>query len=225
MAHPTVHIVCSDQHRNGKTLLARLLVDYLLLDNRDPFIVDTDAPDGPLRNFFPGRTTLADFAAIKGQMKLFDTILAAPGRDYVIDLPARHTENFFHTARDLDFFAACKEQGFRIFVFYMVDNTFTSLKAAQTLQRDKSIDLFVAVRNGQVGSTWPEDDGALTLPFLPAPVASAIANRRFSLREFVQGDPQGLDSAMVLQLQNFMLEVLNSFHNLEPIHSLKMLKQ
>ena len=71
---PTIYVVVSDQHRNGKTLLARLLSDYLLLDGRDPFLFDTDAPDGPLRNFFPGRTALADFAAIRGQMKLFDTI-------------------------------------------------------------------------------------------------------------------------------------------------------
>ena len=48
---PTVYITASDQHRNGKTLLARLLADYLLLDGRDPFMIDTDAPDGPLRNF------------------------------------------------------------------------------------------------------------------------------------------------------------------------------
>ena len=29
---PTVYIVCSDQHRNGKTMLARVLVDFLVLD-------------------------------------------------------------------------------------------------------------------------------------------------------------------------------------------------
>jgi hypothetical protein len=225
VATPTVHIICSDQHRNGKTLLARLLVDYLMLDGRDPFVIDTDAPDGPLRSFFPGRTALADFAAIKGQIKLFDTILASPGRDYVIDLPARHTENFFHTARDLDFFAACKEQGFRIFVFYVVDNTFASLKTAQGLQREKGVDLFVAVCNGQVGSTWPDDEGALNLPFLSAPLASAIANKRFSIREFVQGDPQGLKAEETVILQTFLYDVLNSLNGLEPVMTMKTLKE
>ena len=37
-SHFAVHIVCSDRHRNGKTLLARVLVDFLLLDGRDPFV-------------------------------------------------------------------------------------------------------------------------------------------------------------------------------------------
>ncbi len=217
---PTVHIICSDQHRNGKTLLARVLVDFLMLDGRDPFCIDTDAPDGPLRAFFPGRTALADFAAIKGQMKLFDTILAAPGRDYVIDLPARHTESFFHTSRDLDFFAECKKSGFRVFVFYVVDNSFTSLKAAYALQREPGIDLFVPVRNMLVRSHWPENEGALTIPFLAAPIALAISNRRFSLREFVNGDPQGLAPDMVPQLQTFLYDLLNSLNGLEPMRTL-----
>ncbi len=218
---PTIYIVASDQHRNGKTLLARLLVDYLMLDGRDPFVVDTDAPEGPLRNYFPGRTALADFAAITGQMKLFDTILAAPGRDYVIDLPARHTENFFAAERDLDFFAECKKAGFRIFLFFVVDESFTSLKAAKSFQKYMGLDLFVPVRNLLVRSSWPEDDGSLTIPFLPAPVASAIGHRRFSFRAFVQGDLQGLAGDMVPVLQNFLYETLSNLSNLEPGYSLK----
>ncbi|MFO1033787.1 MAG: hypothetical protein U1E15_06850 [Hyphomicrobiales bacterium] len=217
---PTVHIVCSDQHRNGKTLLARLLVDFLMLDGRDPFCVDTDAPDGPLRTFFPGRTALADFAAITGQMKLFDTILASPGRDYVIDLASRHLDRFFQTAADLDFFAECHKAGFRIFVFFIVDNSFSSLKAAYALQRTAGVDLFVPVRNMLVRSHWPENEGALTLPFLAAPVASAIANRRFSLRSFVNGDPQGLAPDMEQELRAFLYEVLNGLNGLEPLRAL-----
>lgn len=221
---PTIYIVASDQHRNGKTLLARLLADYLLLDGRDPFLVDTDAPDGPLRNYFPGRTALADFATIKGQMKLFDTILAAPGRDYVVDLPVRHLENFLAAAADLNFFQECKNLEFRVFFFFVVDNSFTSLKAAKAVQALVGIDLFVPVHNKLVRSTWPEEEGSLTIPLLPAAIASAIGNKRFSIRNFVQGDVQGLDEGMTMELQNFLYEVLNNLSNLEPVLSLKNLK-
>jgi hypothetical protein len=218
---PTVYIVASDQHRNGKTLLSRIIADYLLLDGRDPFLIDTDAPDGPLRAYFPGRTALADFAAITGQMKVFDTILASPGRDYIIDLPVRHMENFMAAERDLSFFRECHAQGFRVFLFFVVDNSFTSQKFARSLQHHPGLDLFVPVRNLMVRSTWAEEDGALTLPFLSAPVASAIGNRRFSLRSFVQGDVQGLDQAQASALQSFLYEVLGNLTNLEPALSLK----
>jgi hypothetical protein len=222
---PTLHVVASDQNRNGKTLLARLLTDYLLLDGHDPFLIDTDAPDGPLRAFFPGRTALADFASIRGQMKVFDTILAAPGRDYVIDLPARHSESFFAAEQDLGFFREAKAAGFRVFLFFLVDEGFPSLKAARAAQRCPGVDLFVPVRNLMVRSSWPEDDGALTMPYLSAPVASIIGNRRFSLRAFVQGEQQGLSTEQVAELQAFLFETLNGLSNVEPHYSLSTLKR
>lgn len=222
---PTIYIVASDTHRNGKTTLARLLADYLLLDARDPFLIDTDAPDGPLRNFFPGRTALADFSITRGQMKLFDTILAGPGRDYVVDLPERHTESFFAKESVIGFFREAREAGFRVFVFYVVDNTYTSLNAARKLKEHPGIDLFVPVRNLLVGSTWETDEASLTLPAMSPQLAQAVLNRRFSFRNFVQGDLQGLPQDQAMELQNFLYEALNNLNNLEPVLTLGRLRE
>jgi hypothetical protein len=222
---PTVYIVCSDTHRNGKTTLARLIADYLLLDGHDPFLIDTDAPDGPLRNYFPGRTALADFANVRGQMKLFDTILASPGRDYVVDLPVRHVESFFAKEKVLSFFAEAHKSGFRVFLFYVVDNTYTSLNEARLLKEHKGIDLFVPVRNMLVGSTWETDEASLTLPAMTPALAQAVLNRRFSFRNFVQGDLQGLPNELAMELQNFLYEALNNLNNLEPVLALGKLRE
>jgi hypothetical protein len=222
---PTVYITVSDQHRNGKTLLARLLADYLLLDGRDPFMIDTDFPDGPLRNFFPGRTVLADFAAMPGQMKLFDTIIASPGRDYVIDLPARHSDGFFQAVAELNFFEELKKLGFRIIVFYIVDRQAASLRSAKAIQSFPNVDLFVPVENQHVGSFWPKTEGDLIIPALPQDLAIAIADRRFSLRAFVLGDTQHISEQHQPILSNFLYEVLNNLGNLEPLVTLQNLKQ
>lgn len=221
---PTVYITASDQHRNGKTLLARLLADYLMLDGRDPFVIDTDAPEGPLRNFFPGRTALADFAVMQGQMKVFDTILGSPGRDYVIDLPARHMEGFFKAAEELDFFEETRRAGFRVILFFVVDHSVHSLKSARSHEHIKAVDLFVPVINEFVGSHWPLREGALVIPLLPQALAFAIGERRFSLRNFVLGDPQGLDESDQRSLSNFMYNVLDAFGNLEPLMTIKQLR-
>ncbi len=221
---PTVYIVASDQSRNGKTLLARLLADYLLLDGKDPFLIDTDAPEGPLRHFFPGRTALADFEKIQGRMKAFDTILAAPGRDYVVDLPQRHMLEFFIAVRELDFFAAAKAAGFRVIVFFIVDRATSSLRAARDVYGEKGIDLFVAVKNEYVGSAWPPGEGALVIPILPRDVALAISERRFSLRNFVLGDDQGLENDQRLALNSFMFAVLGSLNSLDTEISLAALR-
>ena len=222
---PTVYITASDQHRNGKTLLARLLADYLLLDGRDPFMIDTDAPDGPLRNFFPGRTALADFEKMQGRMKLFDTIMASPGRDYVVDLPVRHTDDFFKAVAELHVFEEMKKLGFRIIVFYVVDRTPASLRAARSLQKFPNIDLFVPVENQHVGSIWPKSEGGLAIPALPQKLAIAISDKRFSLRSFVLGDVQQLPEEDQPILSNFLFEVLNNLGNLEPLVTLQNLRE
>ncbi len=224
-AGSTIYITASDQNRNGKTLLARLIVDYLLLDGKDPFILDTDAPDGPLRQFFPGRTVLADFEKMHGQMRLFDTILAAPGRDYVVDLPQRHMLDFFKAVDELNFFAEAKAHGFRIVVFFVVDRVLASLKTAKAIFEEPGIDLFVAVKNENVGSVWPPEEGALVLPALPRSVAIAIADRRFSLRNFVLGDDQGLEGADKLALNQFLFAVLGGLNGLDTEVSLAQLRR
>jgi hypothetical protein len=218
VAHiPTVYITASDQHRNGKTLLARLLADYLMLDGFDPFMIDTDAPDGPLRNYFPGRTALADFSQMQGQMKLFDTILASPGRDYVVDLPARHLDGFFKAVYELNFFSELKSAGFRILVFYIVDRAPASLKAARLLQEFPGIDVFIPVHNEFVGTSWPQSERGFTIPALPQEIAFAITEKRFSFRAFVLGDTQHLPQNNQAPLSKFLYEVLGNLGNLEPV--------
>jgi len=220
---PTVYIVCSDANRNGKTLLSRLLIDYLLLDNKDPFAIDTDAPEGPLRQLFPGRTLLADFARTEGQIKVFDTILASPGRDYVIDLPVRHMLPFFKAMKDIDFLKELKERGFRIMVFYVVDRTLASLRQAHETREIPGIDLFVPVRNDNVGTIWP-DDSVVTLQALPRDVAIAISDRRFSLRSFVLGDEQGMEESQRVALNSFLARALSALSGLDVEMSLQKLR-
>ena len=221
---PTIYIVSSDASRNGKTLLARLIVDYLLLDGKDPFVLDTDAPEGPLRHYFPGRTSLADFDKIAGRMKLFDTILASPGRDYVIDLPQRHMLAFYKAIAELDFLNAARKMGFRIIVFFVVDWVLPSLRAAQDVFEVPGIDLFVAVINESIGSSWPEEEGALKIPILPRKLAITIADRRFSLRNFVLGNDQGISAVDKPDLNRFLYTVLDSLNTLDVDVTLNQLK-
>lgn len=221
---PTIYVVASDASRNGKTLLARLIVDYLLLDGKDPFVFDTDAPDGPLRQYFPGRTALADFEKMPGRMKLFDTILASPGRDYVIDLPQRHMQPFFTAVAELRFLAEARRVGFRVIVLFVVDRTVHSLRAAQDVFEAPGIDLFVAVVNESIGSAWPKDEGALIMPALPHALVAAIGDRRFSLRNFVLGDDQGITLGDRPALNKFLFMVLDSLNSLDVNVSLSQLK-
>jgi hypothetical protein len=222
---PTIYIVCSDQHRNGKTLLARVLVDYLMLEGHDPFVIDAGVPEGPLRNYFPGRTALVDFSSIRGQMKVFDTILAAPGRDYVIDLPAPQLQRFEAAVQELRFAAEARRLGFRIVVLFIVDAGQESLDAAVIFERAVAPDLLVPVKNAAVGSALPAGYRGVQVNMeeLPPQLLTIIANRHFSLRAFLSGEEEGVPEPLRPALTAFLYGLLTAFRDIPPAMSLARL--
>ena len=155
---PLIAVICSDRHRNGKTLLARVLVDFLLLEGRDPFVPRSQPPGGnAARVISRAARRLSISTMVAGQMKVFDTILAGPGRDYVIDLPAQQLPRFCEAMRDLEFRKAYEAAGFS-FVLSSSSSmpTRNSLKTAAAVEELLTPDLFVPVANRFVGSALPD---------------------------------------------------------------------
>ncbi len=226
-AQPVIHIVCSDRHRNGKTLLARVVVDYLMLDGRDPFVIDAGFPNGRLRNFFPGRTALVDFGSTAGRMKLFDTILGSPGRDYVIDLPSAQTENFFEASRELGFIGEAQRHGFRLAVLFIVDQSPDSLKIADALNMQTRPGLVIFVRNNFVGSALADhgDRTVIDIPDLDPEIVAIASAKRFSFRSFLLDDNQGLTAGQKTKLKSFLYEIMVGLRNIAPAVSLQALRQ
>ena len=223
---PKIYIICSDRHRNGKSLLARVLVDYLMLEGKDPFVIDAGVPDGPLRAAFPGRTALVDFAQIQGQMKLFDTIMGSPGRDYVIDLPAPQTEKFFEAYHQLDFGREATNEGFQIVVLFIVDKDLSSLKVADELLDLVDSAMFIPVRNAHVGSALAHHGSTLTIdiPVLDREVMNLIEVKRFSLRSFILGEESNMPAQFSRKLKIFLLEMMTALRDIEPAMTLAKLR-
>lgn len=225
-SQPAIHIVCSGQHRNGKTLLARLLADYLLLEDRDPFLIDLSHPEGALRSYFPGRTALVDFSDIRGQMLAFDTMLQAPGRDYVVDVPVQQLPAFVQVVHDLNVIAEAAKAGLATVVFCIVDQGEDSLKAAASLERVFAPALFVPVRNLFVGSALSARFGGLTLvlPVLDPELRDLAGSRRFSFRNFVLGEEAEIPFRLRPQLRSFLQSVMAGLAEVQPALSLARLR-
>lgn len=224
---PLICTVCSDRHRNGKTLLARTLVDYLLLEERDPYCLDLSAPTGALRAFFPGRTALVNLSQMTGQMKVFDTILAGPGRDYIIDVPSERLAKFCEAVTDLDFRDAAAAKGFRTVVIFIVDAGEESLKTAAGVEDILEPDLFVPVRNRFIGSALPDGVPGVTLSMeaLPADLIPIISSRRFSFRNFILGDEANVPFRLRASLKSFLATLMDGFRDIEPALSLLTLRE
>ncbi len=207
-------------------MLARVLVDYLLLDGRDPFVIDANVPEGHLRAAFPGRTALVDFEQVQGQMTLFDTILGSLGRDYVIDIPAPQSEKFFATVKELSFPEEATRLGFQIVVLFIVDKDFASLNACDDARAAVEPNLVIAVNNRHVGSvlTKTHVDLTIEMPVLEREVVAIIEEKRFSLRAFVLGDETGMEQSSITKLKIFLLAMMTAFGDIEPALSLNRLR-
>lgn len=228
MATPaTVFIVCSDQARNGKTLLARVLVDFLLMEGRDPFCFDLGHPTGALRAYFPGRTALVDFTQAEGQAKVFDTILTRAGRDYVIDVPAQHLARFCELAGARKFPAALQAKEFRTAALFIVDREEKSLQSAITVEEILVPDLFVPVANRFIGSALPDGvpGPVLVMEGLEPELHAVVSNRRFSLRVFMLGDDSAVPLRLRISLKNFLHGLVTGMREFQPALSLQALRE
>lgn len=225
-AAPTIFIVCSDRSRNGKTLLARVLTDHLLLDERDPFCFDLSAPEGALRAYFPGRTALIDFEQETGRAKVFETTLARQGRDYVVDIPGAQLSAFCEAAETLGFSGAAEARGFRICVLFIIDRDESSLKTAIAVEEVLQPDLMVPVINRFVGSSLPKGvpGPVLAMEKVDGEIHPIVSHRRFSLRAFLLGEDGGVPVRLRANLQNFLHGLVGGLRDLEPELSLRSLK-
>src|SRR5260370_38798546 len=94
-----LYVICSPQRCVGKTLLARLLAEFHLIDDRPVTAFDL-ADEGPqLADYLPRCTTIADISDARGQMALFDQIVADRQGTKIIDLRPRPCQVFCRMPR------------------------------------------------------------------------------------------------------------------------------
>ena len=156
---PKLLIVCSDRTRCGKTLTARLYGDFLLLTGRDPQVFDTAPPPGGIIDFYPERTRMVDFSRTPGQVALFDTILASPHRDSIVDLATLHLQHFFNVITEIDFLAEADRVGMLVCILFVTDRSASSLRVARDIkERSGVVHLFTVCNEG--GGLLIERDGS-----------------------------------------------------------------
>ncbi len=221
-----IYIVCSDQTRNGKTLFARLLTDFLLVQGGNPFVIDLDAPTGGICDYFPEVSEVFDIATVSGQMDLFDWILATPGRDYVLDVPARFLDKFFTVMDDINFLEGAGAEGFELNVFYLVEGSVKSLTTAQMMYDNFTVDRFFIVRHEAMDEDLKDfkklsifnqiiGQGQVVLPPLDHDVLDEIEKPDFSFREFIEGEESDMAAKTQFKLASFLEVVIASVQRIK----------
>jgi len=222
---PHIHIVCSDQTRNGKTLVVRLLADVFSMQGEEPFILDLDAPTGNVCKFYRD-SEVFDIMTVPGQVELFDWLLSNPTRDYILDVPARHLDRLFTAMDDIGFLDGARDAGFDVVVFYVVEINEKSLGQARFIHDNFSIDRFITIRRDDTDEALRKFDsftaysdiskhGEIVLPVLSGQLAEYIDQPPFSFAAFIKGQTGKLSHEQQLELAMFLEKVVDNIQKIK----------
>src|SRR3954467_15167749 len=103
MHRTPVYIVCSPRPQIGKTLVARLLSEFLLLKNGAVIAFDINLKEPSLLDYLPGITETADVIDTFGKMQLVDRLVVNDGVGKVIGLGFHAFDEFFKMREEIGF--------------------------------------------------------------------------------------------------------------------------
>jgi hypothetical protein len=201
-----IYVVCSPSPRVGKTLVARCLTEYHVAGGRSVAAYDLSDESPHLTDYLPHHAACADIADIRGQMALFDGLIADDEMPRVIDVGHRVFWRFFAVVHRIGFFDEARRRGIEPVILFMTDADPRTERAC-TLLRFSFPDLaLLPVRNlavmrghGEVLSCAGDadaDEASLFAP--PLEIAELSSSLRdlvdrpdFSFADFPKSAPAG----------------------------------
>ncbi|HXX50562.1 MAG TPA: hypothetical protein VEI98_04650 [Xanthobacteraceae bacterium] len=116
-----LYVIASRHPRVGKTLVARLLFDFLRLTGRPLVGYDLDPREPTLAARYPNLVWPVDITDTLGQMALFDRLIADNWRTSVIDLGHGKFEQFFKVMAEIGFEQEARRRSIQPIVLFITD--------------------------------------------------------------------------------------------------------
>jgi hypothetical protein len=145
-----VYIICSPRPQVGKTLLARLLSEFLLLKNGTVASFDINLKEPSLLEYLPRITETADVMDTYGKMQLMDRLIVNDGVAKVIDLGFHAFEEFFKMVEEIGFIKEAARRGVAPVILFMADTDRNSARGHETLRAQIPSSALVTVDNEYV---------------------------------------------------------------------------
>jgi hypothetical protein len=194
-----LYIIAAQHPRVGKTLIARLLTEYLRADGRPVAGYDLDPREPAYATLFPDLVWTVDITTTPGQMALFDRLIADRRRATVIDLSHGKTDQFFAVMAEIGFEREAHRQLMQPVVLYIADSAPATAEAYGQLRSLLPKTTFVPVHNEAVSFMLVEhefppsrrDYGMLRIPRLSPVVRGVIDRSGFSFAAYMGDQPGG----------------------------------
>lgn len=214
MRRTPVYIIASPRPRVGKTLIARLLCEFLLLQRGGVVAFDVNLKEPSLLDFLPRTTETAEIDDTFGKMALMDRLIVNDGVAKVIDLGFHAFDELFTMVGEIGFFKEAARRGIAPMVLFVADSDRVSARSFLTLQAVVPPRALVVVDNeyvlrGELPAQFSRGR-RLNLPALPPFLNTYIDRTSFSFTGFLRGrtDPSS-------ELHQWIRDAYFAFRELE----------
>jgi len=197
MSATPVYIICSPRPLVGKTLLARLLSEFLLLKDGTVSSFDINLKEPSLLEYLPRLTETADVMDTYGKMQLMDRLIVHDGVAKVIDL-----------------LKEAARRSVAPVVLFVADTDRVSARAYPTLQEQIPLKALITVDNEYVvRGELPAEMGlgrVLRITALPSFLKTYVDRLTFSFTDYLRNER---DSST--ELHQWIRRNYSSFRELE----------
>jgi hypothetical protein len=220
-----IFIVCSPQPRVGRTLVARLLVDFFLMESRPVAAFDFDNEPPSLIDFMPGYTVRADVTEIGGQMALFDRLIVADRTAKVVSLGPAAFQQFFSVLGEIGFAEDARGRGIEPIALFLATSDAISQRVYRELQRRLPDTVLVPVYNETVArgdrtrrQGYPLSRAisvSMQIPTLAPLFHRYLDKPPFSFADFRSAPPHDIPLEHYMELLRWMRRAFVEFRELE----------
>lgn len=214
MSFTPVYIVCSPRPLVGKTMVARLLSEFLLLKNGTVTSFDLNLKEPSLLDYLPRLTETAEIDDTYGKMQLMDRLIIDDGEAKVIDLGFHVFDEFFKMSEEIGFIKEAARRHVAPVILFVADIDRVSTRSHELLRRQIPRSALVTIDNEHVlrGELPPEmsEGRMLHIAALPSFLRTYIDRQTFSFTDYLR---QERDSST--ELHQWIRRNYLSFRELE----------
>ena len=190
MSATPIYIICSPRPLVGKTLLARLLSEFLLLKNGTVTAFDINLKEPSLLEYLPRITETANVDNTFGKMTLMDRLIVNDGIAKVIDLGFHAFDEFFTMTDEIGFLKEAARRGVAPIILFVADTDRVSARGYPMLQDQIPATSLVTIDNEHVvrGELPPAMGRGriIRVPALPPFLKTYIDRLNFSFTDYLR---------------------------------------
>src|SRR6202020_177417 len=190
MSYTPVYIICSPRPLVGKTLLARLLSEFLLLKNGPFAAFDINLKEPSLLEYLPAITETAEVDNTYGKMVLMDRLIVNDGIAKVVDLGFHAFDEFFKMSEEIGFMKEAARRGVAPVILFVADTDRVSARSYPMLQQQIPPTALVTIDNEHVvrGELPPafSHGRVLRIAALPVFLKTYIDRLMFSFTDYLR---------------------------------------